>query len=206
MPTTYSSVRMGRGVPNTRSWVPFRPSQMFHTAIEEPLTFNTTAARMMAAPRRNRLRCSQSPTMGRPNENHEHTNVQIGNSMEPQQFDMQISTGKRKVEHLRGEPRICFDTTTADDGGDQQCQCQTHPLGGHRFHIWVFRACGLRAQGLLILNFQTSSNSLLPAFQTRSSRAPTENHIRSFRLRVLNDTKRPLLCAFRRPIIHTFHK
>lgn len=116
---------------------------------------------------------------------------------------MQISTGKRKVEHLRGEPRICFDTTTADDGGDQQCQCQTHPLGGHRFHIWVFRACGLRAQGLLILNFQTSSNSLLPAFQTRSSRAPTENHIRSFRLRVLNDTKRPLLCAFRRPIIHT---
>lgn len=81
MPTTYSSVRMGRGVPNTRSWVPFRPSQMFHTAIEEPLTFNTTAARMMAAPRRNRLRCSQSPTMGRPNENHEHTNVQIGNSM-----------------------------------------------------------------------------------------------------------------------------
>lgn len=101
---------------------------------------------------------------------------------------MQISTGKRKVEHLRGEPRICFDTTTADDGGDQQCQCQTHPLGGHRFHIWVFRACGLRAQGLLILNFQTSSNSLLPAFQTRSSRAPTENHIRSFRLRVLNDT------------------
>lgn len=87
---------------------------------------------------------------------------------------MQISTGKRKVEHLRGEPRICFDTTTADDGGDQQCQCQTHPLGGHRFHIWVFRACGLRAQGLLILNFQTSSNSLLPAFQTRSSRAPTE--------------------------------
>jgi len=81
VPTTYSSVRMGRGVPNTRSWVPFRPSQMFHTAIEEPLTFNTTAARMMAAPRRNRLRCSQSPTMGRPNENHEHTNVQIGNSM-----------------------------------------------------------------------------------------------------------------------------
>lgn len=119
---------------------------------------------------------------------------------------MQISTGKRKVEHLRGEPRICFDTTTADDGGDQQCQCQTHPLGGHRFHIWVFRACGLRAQGLLILNFQTSSNSLLLAFQTRSSRAPTENHIRSFWLRVLNDTKRPLLCAFRRPIIHTFHK
>ena len=118
---------------------------------------------------------------------------------------MQISTGERKVEHLRGEPRICFDTTTADDGGDQQCQCQTHPLGGHRFHIWGFRACGLRAQGLLILNFQTSSNSLLPAFQTRSSRAPTENHIRSFRLRVLNDTKRPLLCTFRRPIIHTFH-
>ena len=67
---------------------------------------------------------------------------------------MQISTGKRKVEHLRGEPRICFDANTADDGGDQQCQRQTHPLGGHRFHIWGFRACGLRAQGLLILNFQ----------------------------------------------------
>lgn len=27
------------------------------------------------------MRCSQSPTVGRPNENHEHTNVQIGNSM-----------------------------------------------------------------------------------------------------------------------------
>ena len=67
---------------------------------------------------------------------------------------MQIDAGKRKVEHLRGEPRICFDANTADDGGDQQCQRQTHPLGGHRFHIWGFRACGLRAQGLLILNFQ----------------------------------------------------
>ena len=80
-PRTYSSVRMGRGAPNTRSCVPFLPSHEFHIANDDPLMFNTTAARMMAAPKRKRLRCSHSPTWERPNENHEHTSVQMGNSM-----------------------------------------------------------------------------------------------------------------------------